>query len=120
MRPRVFNMLKFTLDTNCIIDVAEERPAARHVRRLLDAAGSGIISLALVASSASERQQAGGFLESAALFKERCASLGFGNLELLLPLARWNFSFWDMALWAGPESEAREEAIYRILFPRSE
>lgn len=66
-------MITLTLDTNCIIDVAEERPSAVHVRGFLEAARTGTINLALVASSASERQQGVGswivprILESGAL-----------------------------------------------------
>jgi len=113
-------MLKFTLDTNCIIDIAEERPSAVHVRRLLEAARSGTVSLALLASSASERQQAGGFLENACAFDERRAALGFGDLDLLPALARLDVSFLDMALLCCPDGQAREQAIYKCLFPQSE
>ena len=112
-------MMKFTLDTNCIIDVAEERPAAGHVRCLLAASQAGAIDLALVASSAAERQKSGEFLASISVFRQRCEALGFGGLELLPPIARWDMSFWDHALCAGPGHAAREEAIYRCLFPSS-
>lgn len=73
-----------------------------------------------MASSASEQQQAGGFLDNAVAFKERCAALGFGDLELLPALARLGVAFWNMGLWSWPEGEAREEAIYRLMFPSSE
>jgi len=47
----------------------------------------------LVASSASERQQTGGFLENAGAFDLRHAALGFGDLDLLPALRRLDVSF---------------------------
>jgi hypothetical protein len=41
-------MNKFTLDTNCIIDLEENRPDAEHVRKIVQAWRSGRIELAVV------------------------------------------------------------------------
>lgn len=112
------DMVTFTLDTNCIIDVAEGRPAARFVKSLLDAHAKGA-DVALVASSASERQQDGGFLANLSMFQERCRSLGFGDLALLPPIARWGVSFYGIGLYSWPEGMVREKAIYQRLFPNS-
>lgn len=109
----------FTLDTNCLIDVADERPAAEHVRALVAAHNDGQISVALVASSASERQQGGGFLESLSIFNARRTALGFGSLPLLPPIGRWNVSFFDHGLWCNDSTLARERAIFTALFPTS-
>jgi hypothetical protein len=49
-------IVTFTLDTNCLIDVDDGRPAAPYVLRLIEAADKGVADVALVASSASERQ----------------------------------------------------------------
>jgi hypothetical protein len=59
----------FTLDTNCLIDVAENRPARDSVLRLIAAADRGTADVAMVASSASERQPGGGYLETFTSFK---------------------------------------------------
>lgn len=109
----------FTLDANCLIDVEENRPAAAHVNKLLQAYTDGLADLAIVASSASERQRDGGFLASMATFNERCSKLGFGDVRLLSPIMRWGVGFWDNGYWSWAEGEAREEEIYRVMFPTS-
>ena len=113
-------MIKFTLYTNCLIDVDKSRPSAEFVKKLLEAFKRSEIDLAIVASSASERQIEGGFLESIDTFKKRMRRLGFGNLELLPPLLRWDIGFWDVGLWADNETYAREAQIYKTMFPNSE
>lgn len=112
-------MHSFTLDTNCLIDMAEDRPAAVHIRVLLAAGTKGEIDLALVASSASERQQGGTFLASMAVFEERRNALGFDGLPLLPSIGRWDVSFFSHSVWGSEEGSAREAAIYSILFPTS-
>jgi len=112
-------MTSFTFDTNCLIDVAEGRPAAAHIRALLDAGMRGEADLALVASSASERQQSGTFLANIDTFQERRNSLGFRGLPLLPSIARLDISFFDHSLYPTQEGSAREAAIYSILFPTS-
>ncbi|MCR4377307.1 MAG: hypothetical protein NUV50_04355 [Rhodospirillales bacterium] len=115
------DMLKFTLDTNCLIDVDDEdRPAGQFVRQLCDAASEGKIDVAMVASSASERQQNDEFLGNMTFFKERMERLGFDHLQLLPPLLRYGIGFWDHGLWVNDESEeALETLIYAAMFPTS-
>lgn len=112
-------MRTFTLDTNCIIDVAEDRPAAVSVKRLLQAAQDGQADLALVASSASERQEGGGFLKNFAVFEERRNALGFGGLRLLPSIGRYKVSFFGRSLFSSAEMMAREQLIFTTLFPAS-
>lgn len=52
-------MNRFTLDTNCIIDLEENRPSAEYVRVIVEAWKNGRIALAVVAVSASENQKFG-------------------------------------------------------------
>ena len=47
----------FTLDTNCVIDVAEKRPAAKAVQALADAHAAGKADVAVIAITASEKKQ---------------------------------------------------------------
>jgi hypothetical protein len=109
----------FTLDTNCLIDVAEERPAATSIRTLLSAQRAGKACLALVVSSASERQLGGGFLQNIQAFNERRKALGFGDLPLLPSISRWDVSFFGHGLYGSKEGMAREKEIYSTLFPAS-
>jgi hypothetical protein len=52
-------MLTFSLDTNCIIDIEEERPDSVFVRALAGAHACGEANAAVVAISASEKQKKG-------------------------------------------------------------
>ena len=112
-------MLRFTLDTNCLIDVEDGRPAAIHVKRILRAAHDGTVDVAMVASSASERQKDNSFLTSFDHFEHRRKELGFDHLPIIHPLLRWDIGFWDQGLYASATAEARENLIYRTLFPNS-
>ena len=112
-------MTSFTLDTNCLIDIEEERPAADYIRELLQAGTMEKADLALVASSASERQRSGTFLTNLATFEKRRTTLGFGGLPLLPSIGRWDVSFFDHSLFPSPEGSTREAAIYSVLFPNS-
>ena len=112
-------MVTFTLDTNCVIDIDEGRAAALFVRQLVNSARDGTADVMIVASSASERQKDGGFLNNVGAFRERINQLGFGHIELLPPLLRWDIGFWDEGLWASDEAAARENLIYSTMFPNS-
>jgi hypothetical protein len=112
-------MLTFTLDTNCIIDLAEpaKRPAARHIRSLANAHADGVVDVALVAVSASERQQGDTYLESYTVFKQRVDTLGLSHIPILPAMGYYDISFWDMCLRADDKMEAREKEIHAVLFP---
>ena len=113
-------MLTFTLDTNCLIDVEEDRPDKQFVLRLLAASQTGAISLAILASSASERQIGGGQLDSFKRFNLRMQDLGFGSIRLLLPIFRFGTTYLDNALWGDESMIAREQQIFETLFPTFE
>ena len=113
-------MLTFTLDTNCLIDIEEGRPAAVHINSLLEAARSrDDVDVAMVASSASERQKDNSTLSNFEGFERRRKTLGFDQLPMLCPLFRYDIGFWDRGLWASPDTAARENLIYKTLFPSS-
>jgi len=60
----ITSVRKFTLDTNCLIAIDEGRPAATAVRALADAHLAGTAHVAVVAMSASEKQQHGSYLRN--------------------------------------------------------
>ena len=111
-------MLKFTLDHNCIVDLDEERPAAPYLRALLARHDAGEVSVRLVATSASERQLSGPYLENFGQFQDRLAVLGLGHLELLAPVFVIGVSYLDWGVAAGPESISLLERIHSVLFPQ--
>ncbi len=115
-------MRKFTFDTNCLIDLDEDRPNAEYIRSLIKAHENKDASIALVASSASERQQSKetNFLENFAVFDRRRKELGLGDAALLPSIGRFDISFFDNALMGCDASIAREEVIYRVLAGGSE
>lgn len=113
-------MLSFTLDTNCLIAVDEGRPERTAVMEIIAAAKEGLADVAMVASCASERQVGGRYLSTIDELRERMKALGFGHIVLLKPIMTWDLSFWDHAILASEEQLARQEAIFRTLFPNTE
>jgi hypothetical protein len=103
----------YTLDTNCLIDVEEDRPAGQYVKMMLYRSSASEIDLALVASSASERQQAGGFSDHYSNFDVRRKQLGFGQLVVLKPIARKDVNFFDHSLISGTDLDIREEDNFK-------
>jgi len=110
-------MLTFTLDTNCIIALENNEPAAHAIRALVDAHERYEANVAIVAISASERQMDRQQLKSFAEFQQRLATLGLGTLEILRPILYWDIAFWDWCLWADEEMLALERQIHEVLFP---
>lgn len=113
-------VLRFTLDTNCILAVAENRCEAAHVRRLAALHGSQAVSVALVAISASERQRPHVAITTFDQFVQRVTTLGLGHLEVIAPMGYWGISFWGHALCASAEMRELEHKIHNILFPNIE
>ena len=110
--------LTFTLDTNCLIDIEESRPAAAAVRKLADAHATGTADVAVVAMSASERQKNGQHLGSFTEFQARLATLSLAHLSVVLPMMYLDISFWDHCLWVDNAMIGLERQIYAILFPK--
>ena len=106
----------FTLDTNCLIDVDEDRPNAAHVRRIV-AAHPLQADVAYVAISASERQKNGGNLELFDEFVARLHRLSIAHLRELPPMMYFDVAFWDHAYLTDEAMGILEQRIHNILFP---
>jgi hypothetical protein len=113
-------MLSFTLDTNCVIDLDENRPAAPAIKRLAVAHATGSADVAVVAIMASEKQRAGDYIEDFQVFQHRLEKLSISHLGLLLPIFYWDITFWDWSLWSDANMQALERHIHKVLFPRVE
>ncbi len=111
--------MRFTLDTNCIIDVEEGRPNAPSVRELVGLQGKNGINVGISAIGASERQRAGGYAKNFSEFQAKLAAVGFDGLELLPPLAYWDVCFFDYCVMAD-ENDTLERQIHDVLFPSIE
>jgi hypothetical protein len=113
-------MLSFTLDTNCLIALENNEPAARAIRALVDAHEQGNANVAIVAISASERQKGQQQLRNFAEFRHRLTTLGLENLEILRPIFYWDIGFLDWCFWADDEVMLTlERRIHEVLFPTS-
>lgn len=110
-------MKKFTLDTNCIIDVDLERPSAPAIQTLVQAHRDGRADVAFVAVSASERQPGDYYLPKYDDFTARLTDLGLADIPQILGLMAWDLTYWDKALWGDEETGRRERAIHQMLFP---
>lgn len=115
-------MLTFTLDTNCIIDLAEPetRPSASYIRQLANAHAAGLADVAFVAVSASERQQGDTYLDSYAVFQQRLDALGLSHVTLIRAIGYYDISYWEMCLSGDENMVAREKEIHDVLFPNIE
>lgn len=112
-------MHKFTLDTNCIIDLEEGRPDAIFVREVIQAWKNGRVELAVVAVSASENQKSGTANNNFAEFERKIEYVGLAGAVQLPPLMMWDMFYWDHALWSDEEMEDLATAIQGVLFPNS-
>jgi hypothetical protein len=110
----------FTLDTNCIIAIADSRPEAVPVRALADAHVEGRADVAIVAMSASEKQQRGTYIQDFTEFQKRMAALGLSHLTVLPPMLYFDITFWNWAVWSDDAMQALEKQIHGTLFPNVE
>ena len=110
-------MRTFTLDTNCLIDVEENRPAAAAIRALATAHAGGAADVAVIAMSASENPKPGQRIHNFSEFQDRLAILGLAHLSIVLPMMYFDISFWDRCLWTDEVMADLERQIHAILFP---
>lgn len=110
-------MSRVVLDTNCIIDLEEDRADAPHLRALVAEWKAGHIELAVVAVSASENQPDGAASRSYDVFVTKLQRAGLSGVHELLPPAIWGVFYWDHALWTSPEMVASADRIRAVLFP---
>lgn len=110
-------MQRFTLDTNCIIDLEENRPDSKYLKQLIAAWRGNDIDLAVVAVSATENQPGGEINRSYSQFEEKILRAGLSDATELLPLAIWDVIYWDHALWSDYEMEKLSDDIRDALFP---
>jgi len=110
-------MTKVTIDTNCIIDLEEERSPACHIRALILMHRQGKIELSVSAISGSERKSNGEYAHTFSEFKQKIQHVGLGDINILKPLGRYEVTFYDWCVYSDETSEWLEREIHQILFP---
>ena len=109
--------MNVTLDTNCIIALESDEPAAEYVRRLVCRAAEQTLRLRVVAITASEWQSGGNISESFCDFEAKIARVGLQDAEILLPPCVWDVTYWDHCIMATDEDWEEVEEIHRVLSP---
>jgi len=72
-------MLSFTLDTNCLIDLEENREDSKYLVDMIDHWKKGKINISVVAVSASENQKAGESNKNYAEFESKLGNIGLAE-----------------------------------------
>jgi hypothetical protein len=107
--------MKYTLDTNCIIDLEEERGDYHCLLEMIEDYRNGNIDLAVVAISASENQKGGKPSDTFEAFENKLKGAGLEGVNIILPMGYWDVAYWDHFIWDG-DTEL-EQKIHNILFP---
>lgn len=112
-------MVNVTFDTNCIIALEKNEPAADDLRRIVRSAAEQKLKLRVVAISASERPRRGETSTGFGAFERRIANVGLkeGIAEILSAPAIWNVSHWNHSTWMTAADSAKMRQIHGILFP---
>ena len=111
--------MNVTFDTNCLIDLEEDRPAAEHLRRIVELAAGGRVNLRTVAISASERKPDGTYADNFSEFLAKLTNVGLQDFETLLPPLYFGVTYWGHAVWGSDETVGQAHRIHEILFPDS-
>ena len=109
--------MNITLDTNCIIDLGQNGPAAALLKGLIEASRQHQVELAVAAISASEKMQSGDYLTNFSVFEELMEQVGLGGARILEPIGIWGVTFWGHFLWSDDSMVRLFEEIHAILFP---
>lgn len=110
-------MKSFNLDTNCIVDIDEDRRQARYVSELAERHTLNEIDVAIVAISASERQKGGFFFSNYDEFINRLSSLELDHLKQIYPMCYLDICFLDRSLMCDNNMMDLENRIHQVLFP---
>ena len=111
--------MNVTFDTNCIIALENNEPAADDLRRIVRSAAEQKLKLRVVAISASERPRRGETSTGFSGFERRIANVGLkeGVTEILSAPAIWNVTHWNHSKWMTKADSAKMRQIHGILFP---
>ncbi|SRR5712692_1274046 len=112
--------MNLTFDTNCIITLEENRPAAPDLKTLISLHNSQAINVRVIGISASERKTDHTYASTFTEFQQKIAAVGLGHMEILQPIAYWAITFFDWSIWADDRMIDLERAIHNVLFPQDD
>jgi hypothetical protein len=110
---------RVTLDTNCLIDLAEHRPSEASVRQLVQANGSALL-LQIPGIGASERLPGGGRRANFAGFMELLRDLQLESAVILKPMGYLGVCYYDWCVYSDDAMTTAEQRIHEVLFPNIE
>ena len=110
-------MLSFTLDTNCLMALEEQRSDAAPVEVLVARQRAGTALVRVVATTAAENQRDGGVLDNFSGFQARLHRLSLDDLEILPPICVVDLSYLDWCVVADDEAEDECRRLHEVLFP---
>lgn len=108
--------MDITVDTNCLIDIEEDRESAIYLKQLYKWHRDKI-NLRVVGISASERQPNGRIAKTFKEFKQKLKNIGLENIEILKPMSYISISYIGWAIISDESMEEFERQIHDILFP---
>lgn len=108
--------MNITLDTNCLIDIEEDRKNAVYLRQLIKWHRDKL-NLRVVGISASERQPNGRIAKTFKEFKQKLSRIGLDHIEILKPMGYISICYIDWAILSDEKMLADEQSIHAILFP---
>lgn len=104
-------MVTATLETSCLIALEKpEEPEASWIKALVQMHRKQVVRLRVLASSQSERKRVSSYGD----FEKRLAALGLQDLDVLLPCAIWDMTYWGRSKWCD---DAILRNVSAALFP---
>jgi hypothetical protein len=111
--------VKITLDTNCLIDLDEQREGYVAVKDLIDIASESAMQIAVLGISASEKRKDGQAPATFNDFKNRLSFLGLSHVQILKPIGFWGVTYRDNCIYCSEEMKCLHENIMDLLFANS-
>ena len=109
--------MKLTLDHNVVIDFVIGSSRAASLKKLLKDPSS---QAHVVEIGASEMRKFGVKPDRYDLFEQLLSQAGLAELPRLAPMAIWDVTFWDHALWCDDTMSNQAKQIEDILFGDSQ
>ena len=109
--------MTITLDTNCLIDLEEQRNGFASIKKIINESKQNSLDVAIVAVSAIDKKLHNNKIKNFSEFQKWLADLGLSHIKILKPIAYTDISYADWCVVGGGELTELEHKIHDILFP---